>query len=106
MPNVTKDDLVNDLLTLLLEKNPHGQMAIHKANCKMIVNKLMGEIVNSLGKGHRVVIQELGSFSPVFKAARKVRNIHEDKEIQVPEKYSVRFKPSKNVKELLTRNLL
>lgn len=63
--------------------------------------KVFAMIANSLEKGETVSISGFGSFKPVKRAARKGRNPQTGKEIQIAESTSVKFTPSKTLKERL-----
>ena len=64
-----------------------------KAASEKALNATIGAITGALKKGDRVGLVGFGSFSVVSRAARTGRNPQTGKEIKIPAKKVVKFKP-------------
>lgn len=63
---------------------------------------LLAEIAAAaLRRGEAVVLPEIGTLSPVQRAARKGRNPHTREEIAIPARRVAKFKPAKALREAL-----
>lgn len=73
-----------------------------KADAKRALDAFIGATTKALKKGDRVALVGFGSFGVAKRAARKGRNPQTGKEIKIPAKKVVKFKPgydlSKTVK--------
>ena len=65
---------------------------ISKADAKRALDSFLDSTSKALRKGDRVALVGFGSFSVSRRAARKGRNPHTGKEIQIKAKNVVRFK--------------
>lgn len=68
-----------------------------------IVNRYLECIREELQDGQKVVIKDLGTFTPVKTKARKGRNPKTGEVIDIPEKYTVKFKPSSNLMKTMNK---
>ncbi len=68
------------------------------AECYELMFEQMGE---ALAKGDKVAVPNFGTFQVAKRAARKGRNPATGKTITIAASKTVRFKPSKNLKENL-----
>jgi DNA-binding protein HU-beta len=73
------------------------------AQAEAAYENLFAVISDALKKGDAIAISGFGSFKPVKRAARKGRNPRTGKEIQIPASTTVKFTPSKPLKESLAR---
>jgi DNA-binding protein HU-beta len=75
------------------------------AQPKIDIEKVLDEFVkitqNTLKSGDKVSLTGLGSFTPKEKAARTARNPKTGAAVQVPAKKVVKFKPGKELIEVL-----
>lgn len=71
------------------------------ANAKETINVMVGAMKNALNAGETVSLVGFGSFSVVTRSARKGRNPQTGKEISVPARKVVKFKPGADLKKSL-----
>ncbi len=64
-----------------------------KADAKRSLDAFIGATTNALKRGNRVALVGFGSFSVTKREARKGRNPQTGKEITIPAKKVVKFKP-------------
>ncbi len=64
-----------------------------KADAKRALDAFIGTTTKALKKGDRVALVGFGSFSVTKREARKGRNPQSGKEITIPAKKVVKFKP-------------
>lgn len=69
-----------------------------KSEVEVVINSMLESIVDVLKAREAVSFIGFGSFVPVKKNAREIYIPGTTKKVQVEEKYSVRFKPSKKLK--------
>ena len=77
-----------ELVTAMAEKSGLTKAAAEKA-----LNALTAAITQSMKKGNRVGLVGFGSFSVAKRSARTGRNPQTGKEIKIPAKKVVKFKP-------------
>ncbi|MFB6305903.1 MAG: HU family DNA-binding protein [Flavobacteriales bacterium] len=70
-----------------------SEAKISKADSKRALDALINQTSKALKKGDRVALVGFGSFSVSKRAARKGRNPQTGKEIKIPAKKVVKFKP-------------
>lgn len=78
----------SELIQQLAEK----QARLPHSDVQLCVDLLLGAITESLGAGRRVEIRGFGSFSRQQQAPRLARNPKTGERIEVPAKYTPRFK--------------
>lgn len=86
----------NELIALVSNETP-----ISKHDITLALESLLYNIKMSLANGDPVFIRGFGSFILKKRAAKKARNIHANKEIDVPEHYIPFFKPSPEFKQMV-----
>ena len=86
---MNKKDLIEKLSLVFMTKK----------EAKDAVEKIFYSIREALRKGDKVVISELGTFSPYIAKAKKGHNPNNGQIIQIPPKKKVRFNQSKNLFE-------
>ena len=84
--------------TELIEKVA-GDVDVSKAVAQKMVESVLGSIGAALGSGESVSLIGFGTFSVNERAARTGRNPQTGKEIAIPAKNIVKFKPGKTLKE-------
>lgn len=70
---------------------------------KEIVEKVFSSIVDTLITSKRLELRNFGVFEVKKRAARMGRNPKTSKEVPIPEKYVVTFKPGKEMEERIQR---
>ena len=81
----------SELITKIAEQNPH----LYQRDAEAIVNAILDTITAALARGDRVELRGFGMFAPKSRPARTARNPRNSKAVMVPEKASLKFKPSK-----------
>lgn len=71
------------------------------AQAEKAYNTLFSKLAEALKNGESISISGFGSFKTVKRAARKGRNPRTGQEIQISESTSVKFTPSRALKESL-----
>ncbi|HOK80682.1 MAG TPA: HU family DNA-binding protein [bacterium] len=71
------------------------QTGLSKPVVRMVVEKFILQVRNSLLKKERIELRNLGVFNVKKMKAKKGRNLKTGEEIPVPERWKVTFKPSK-----------
>ena len=72
-----------------------------KADAKKALDAFIKTTSKSLKKGDRISLVGFGSFSVSKRAARKGRNPQSGKEIQIPAKKVVKFKPGSELADMV-----
>ena len=70
-----------------------------KADAKKALDAFIGTTSKALKKGDRISLVGFGSFSVSKRSARKGRNPQTGKEIQIPAKKVVKFKPGSELSD-------
>ncbi|WP_145342243.1 HU family DNA-binding protein [Rosistilla ulvae] len=83
---MTKKDIV---------KTISEEVGLTQQQTKKIVQKTFDAIIDSLVKEERIELRNFGVFEVKLRAARKARNPRTGKQVSVPAKYVVTFKPGK-----------
>lgn len=86
MSVMTKADIVS-----LVER----ESGLSPKSAKQVTENVLAAIFTSVVKGKTVVFRGFGTFMPVTRASRKVRDIERNLELILPEQKVVKFKPSK-----------
>ncbi|MGM0647835.1 MAG: HU family DNA-binding protein [Bacteroidota bacterium] len=72
-----------------------------KADAKKALDAFIGTTSKALKKGDRISLVGFGSFSISKRASRKGRNPQTGKEIQIPAKKVVKFKPGSELADMV-----
>jgi len=72
-----------------------------QAFAMQIVNSVLDYMRNNLVEGNRIELHDLGVFLPVVRKEKKARNIKTGDTVIVPERNTIKFKPSKKLIEQL-----
>ncbi len=89
----------SELIERIASQNPH----LYQRDIENIVNAIIDEIVNALGRGDRVELRGFGVFSPKRRGARMGRNPKTGAEVQVAQKVIAFFKTGKGMRARLNR---
>lgn len=90
MQSITKRDLVDQIAL----KTNHKRALVRE-----ITQEVLNAITSELVQGHRIEMRDFGVFIPVFRPAKVAQNPKTLERVQVPAKYSIRFKPGRFMKE-------
>lgn len=85
---MTKKDIVRTI---------SEEVGLTQQQTKKIVQKTFDAIVESLVRERRIELRNFGVFEVKKRAARKARNPRTGRQVEVPQKYVVTFKPGKEM---------
>jgi len=94
MPNVTKKDLIDQIVGATKEK---------RVVVKSVVQAFLDLIVEHLGRGERIELRDFGVFEVKLRARRVAQNPKTLAKVDVPAKRSVKFKAGRLMKERVDR---
>lgn len=102
MPTITKRELVLSITDKLGLKGA----AIRQQDVQLIVQSLIEEITDSLAQGNNVVLRNFGAFDVREMKAKVGRNPKDpSKNVPIPARAVVKFKPGKEMKEKVATTL-
>jgi nucleoid DNA-binding protein len=102
MPTITKRELVLSITDKLGIKGA----AIRQQDVQLIVQSLIEEITDSLSQGNNVVLRNFGAFEVKEMKAKVGRNPKDpSKNVPIPARAVVKFKPGKEMKEKVATTL-
>lgn len=102
MPTITKRELVLSITDKLGLKGA----AIRQQDVQLIVQSLIEEITDSLAQGNNVVLRNFGAFDVREMKAKVGRNPKDPaKNVPIPARAVVKFKPGKEMKEKVATTL-
>ena len=87
----------SELVQLLVQDNP----GLSVREVEKIVSVFFDEIVGRLQQDGRVELRGFGAFSTRARDARVGRNPRTGESVPVPPKYSIHFKPGKEMREVV-----
>jgi len=87
---VTKKEIV---------KTISDETGLNQQQIKQVVQKTFDSIVQTLVEEGRIELRNFGVFQVRPRAARKARNPRTGRQVEVPEKFVVSFKPGKVMEE-------
>ncbi len=90
-----------DLANLIWQK--HGNLSQHEA--LLAVNAIWNNLKKKLMQGEDVQINGFGRFAVCRHAAKVGRNINKGISVQIPARKVVVFKPSRQLKELVNKQI-
>ena len=94
MEKINKKDIIDAL---------SEEKYISKKESREVIEYLLDLIAETLSEGKEVNITGFGSFSPRYKKARECVDPNTHEKISVGESVTVKFKPSKELKEKLNK---
>lgn len=80
-------------------KTISDETGLNQQQIKKIVQKTFDSIIATLEEEGRIELRNFGVFQVRPRAARKARNPRTGKQVEVPEKFVVSFKPGKIMEE-------
>ncbi len=80
-------------------KTISDETGLNQQQIKMIVQKTFDAIVTTLVEEGRIELRNFGVFQVRPRAARKARNPRTGRQVEVPEKFVVTFKPGKTMEQ-------
>lgn len=81
-----------------------NDLDLTKKHAQVIVETVLGSVVEALRHGEKVEIRGFGSFRLSRRAARRGRNPRTGDRLDVASKQVAYFKPGKKLKELINRD--
>jgi integration host factor subunit beta len=89
--------LKTELIQRIHSQNPH----LYERDVEKLVNVILGEIVQAMGRADRVELRGFGTFSGKVRQAHKGRNPKTGVEVEVPPKIIPFFKTGKEMRARL-----
>ncbi len=95
MPSVTKHDLVVDIT---------NQTGLTQSQVSSVLQQFFEEVQKNLQDNHDVALRGFGTFEIVLSKARVGRNPNKPhKDVHIPARASVKFRPSREMKERVAK---
>ena len=94
---MTKSELIESLI--------HKQVQLGYRDVELAVRTMLEHMAATLSSGQRIEIRGFGSFSLHFRPARVGRNPKSGDPVMLPAKYVPHFKPGKELRERVNRNI-
>lgn len=91
---MVKQDIVEKMAT---------ELDVPKAKMERAIDAAIESIIDAMKKGDKVNISGFGIFTAKHKEARTARNPKTGASVQVPAKTAAKFRPAKNLKEVLNQ---
>lgn len=92
----------SELVLRIAEQNPH----LYATEVEAVVDTILDSITAALADGDRVELRDFGTFCVRDREGRRGRNPRTGKEVVVPARTHVHFKPGKAMRARLNRVLL
>jgi integration host factor subunit beta len=73
-----------------------------KKDTAMVINRFFEVVTEALSQGNNIEIRGFGSFKVKTRRARKARNPRTGETVDVPERQVPTFKPSKELKDIIS----
>lgn len=89
----------SELIVKIAELYPH----LYQRDVETIVNQLLDEIGDAMGRGDRVELRGFGTFSVKQREARIGRNPRTGESVAVAKKHAPFFKTGKDLRERMNR---
>lgn len=81
-----------------------NETKMNQRDVSAVVQKTLDHIINELGAGRGVELRNFGVFTPKPRKSRVGRNPNEpEKEVPIPERIVVKFKPGKVMREKVAK---
>lgn len=90
----------SELIMRVAEKFPH----LYQRDVDLIVNRLLDEIGDAMGRNDRVELRGFGTFSVKHRAARIGRNPRTGDSVAVAKKQAPFFKTGKDLRDRMNNN--
>lgn len=95
--NTTKKHLIDSVA---------ARTGMKRADVKLVVQTLLDQIVDELGKGNRLELRDFGVFEVRERAQREAQNPKTMEKVVVPPKRAVKFKSGRKMCEAMEREPL
>lgn len=96
MQTITKKDIIESI------SSKYSLNKFNKQSVKNIIQSFMQYIICAVYEGKRIEIRDFGVFSCVLRKPKIGRNPRKSAiSIPIPARYQIKFKPAKNVKQML-----
>lgn len=95
MPTVTKKELIDRIAV---------QEECKRPLVKRIIQNFLRTIVTEIGEGNRIELRDFGVFEGRIRASRDAQNPRTMNKVRVPPKRTVKFKPGRELKSLLSKS--
>lgn len=89
----------SELIMRIAETYPH----LYQRDVEAIVNRLLDEIGDAMGRGDRIELRGFGTFSVKQREARIGRNPRSGESVAVGKKHAPFFKTGKDLRERMNR---
>ncbi|MBT5156736.1 MAG: integration host factor subunit beta [Rhodobiaceae bacterium] len=90
----------SELVLRIAEKYPH----LYQRDVEAIVNRLLDEVGDAMGRGDRVELRGFGTFSVKKREARIGRNPRTGESVAVAKKHAPFFKTGKELRDRMNKN--
>lgn len=95
-----------DLVSRITDKLGLKGVAITQQDVHEVVQSLIDEVMDSLANGNNVILRNFGVFEVREMKAKIGRNPkNPDKDVRIPARAAVKFKPGKELKEKVATSL-
>jgi len=82
-----------------------GGTGLTKVETQAVLDGFLATLRYALKNGDRIELRGFGNFRPVKRKARMARNPKTREPVQVPEHFTVLFRPSKDLKKYLSTDI-
>lgn len=83
----------------LIQIVSNKQDQLSEKNAELIIKDIFNQMADALEAGHRIEIRGFGSFSIRYHAPRMARNPKTGENVSKAGKYSLHFKPGKDMRD-------
>ncbi|MBT7642483.1 MAG: integration host factor subunit beta [Rhodobiaceae bacterium] len=90
----------SELVLRIAEQYPH----LYQRDVEAIVNRLLDEVGDAMGRGDRVELRGFGTFSVKQREARIGRNPRTGESVAVAKKHAPFFKTGKELRDRMNKN--
>ena len=91
----------SELIQKIADENPH----LYQRDIEAIINRILNEIGDALGRGDRIELRGFGAFSVKQRAARIGRNPRTGDSVAVAKKVAPFFKTGKELRDRLNHRI-
>lgn len=91
---ITKADIVDEVFI--------NSQELAKKDIKAAFDGIVGAIIHQVAKGNSIQIRGFATISPHTRKAKKAHDFKENKQIDIPERKTMRFKVSREVENVLS----
>lgn len=84
-------------------KEAASKADISASKAKKFIDEFFNSMVDALGRGETVKVSKLFTLTPVMRGKRRGRNPRTKQAILIKDRYRIKFKPLKNIKDIQKR---